>query len=402
MKAGKKTNWVMNPGYSVSTKISVRKKDSPFVTTNLKLEKLSREHIDLLVAISKTKHIGKVPPALKPYLKFLIDAGIVVNSDNTPKKVNASWKVGIKDIQFVPKIIRENAEQEVENKKLMVDKRFVFVQRGPQRPKAKFNGIPPFRDFPTGKALIWVFNPAYGVWAVFEMSENHTALVEQLLLGNKTVASLAPDLALLFFLGGIIGEPKLGSVIKNRHSDIECQRKHLKHNGYAVIKSLVNPLQIALMRRYFRDLEKGGYLEFDSHQVVNKRYIWHNDPMLQFVHRQSAGVVRQLSKENIFPSYSCLSAYLEGATLEKHLDRPQCAWNGSLLIDENPETAVEDSWPLYLEVRGQVHVVRLDFGDAIFYSGTTLPHWRVADQVGRRQTLGLLHYVPIDFVGSLD
>ena len=84
------------------------------------------------------------------------------------------------------------------------------------------------------------------------------------------------------------------------------------------------------------------------------------------------------------------------------MDRPQCAWNGSLLIDENPETAVEDSWPLYLEVRGQVHVVRLDFGDAIFYSGTTLPHWRVADQVGRRQTLGLLHYVPIDFVGSLD
>ncbi len=162
---------------------------------------------------------------------------------------------------------------------------------------------------------------------------------------------------------------------------------------------MINPLQIAVMRSYFLAAETEGYLQIDT---TSKRFVRHNDPLLRYVHRQSGELARQITGQAVVPSYSFLSAYMEGARLRRHTDRPQCVWNGSLLIEQSPKEGIESSWPIFFEIRRTIREIRLDFGDAVFYSGTDIPHWRNQNRKGHRQTLGLLHYVPLNFVGSLD
>ncbi|MEO0337515.1 MAG: hypothetical protein AAF202_14060, partial [Pseudomonadota bacterium] len=170
--------------------------------------------------------------------------------------------------------------------------------------------------------------------------------------------------------------------------------------GYAVISGIIAPLQVSFMRSYQRSKESEGYWAYDNYKA-NERFFLHNDPQLKAIHRQTGRLVRSIIQSELFPSYSFMSAYTEGARLSRHVDRPQCKWNGSLLLDQRPEVSNEDSWPIYLDVEGTAHEVKLDMGDIVFFSGTDIPHWRNKIQDGHRQTLGLFHYVPIDFTGSL-
>ncbi len=161
-------------------------------------------------------------------------------------------------------------------------------------------------------------------------------------------------------------------------------------------------IQIAMLRKYFRAMEKEGYLSIDRVQIKEKRYYRHNDQLLKFIHRQTGHLVRQVTGQQIIPSFSYLAAYMKGAELAKHIDRPQCAWNMSLLIDEIPEGQKAKSWPIYLETPRGIVEVRLAPGEATLYQGDRVPHWRPALQGEQRQTVALFHYVPLEFTGSLD
>jgi hypothetical protein len=74
----------------------------------------------------------------------------------------------------------------------------------------------------------------------------------------------------------------------------------------------------------------------------------------------------------------------------------------SLALDMEPELERLAAWPIYLEVHGKVHEVRLGLGDAVIYRGTTIPHWRDALPQGQTATVCFYHFVRHDFVGKLD
>ena len=154
-------------------------------------------------------------------------------------------------------------------------------------------------------------------------------------------------------------------------------------------------------RTYYRALERNGYLLLDRDQVKNNRYEIHNDEVSRFMHLQSANLLRTITREPIYPSYSYLSAYRKGAELKKHLDRPQCAWNGSLLIDTNPDIEKAGYWPIFLECQSGVKKINQALGDLLVYRGHETPHWRPKLKQQSRQTLVLFHFVPIDFTGDL-
>jgi len=82
-------------------------------------------------------------------------------------------------------------------------------------------------------------------------------------------------------------------------------------------------------RRYSRALEHEGYFQIDRKSAFFK----HNDELFRFLHRQTGYLFRHVTGEMIIPSYTYLSAYREDADLERHVDRPQCVWNASLLVD---------------------------------------------------------------------
>ncbi len=337
------------------------------------------------------------------HLVFLKNCGALIPEVGLPQVIPARWSIGPEILGFVPQVARAQFSAALKTGQFHLNRENIFIQRGSLRPGKFPNGIPPEGALPTGHPHLWIFDPGTRMWATYILSPG----LEEIFNGLRRSASYLKrcDLEVIEILAHArILVPSGYAASRDHYWSRTLKRLHksLVLNKFTVLPGILSPMQIAILRQYFRALEASGSLTVDKEQVRYKRYFMHNNPLLRFVHRQSGNLVRRVSGQPILPSYTYLSAYMEGADLPRHKDHPQCAWNASLLIDQLPEVAVEDSWPMYLQTQAKVHEVRLDFGDAVFYSGSSLPHWRRQITKGHRQTLGLLHYVPIDFTGGLD
>ena len=72
----------------------------------------------------------------------------------------------------------------------------------------------------------------------------------------------------------------------------------------------------------------------------------------------------------------------------KHTDRPSCEISISLCLGYEAEHA----WPLLLELRSGTSSIELEPGDALFYRGIEVSHWR-QPMKGERAVQVFLHYV---------
>ena len=98
----------------------------------------------------------------------------------------------------------------------------------------------------------------------------------------------------------------------------------------------------------------------------------HLTPLLQFV---STDIY---SLEMLKPSYCIVATYPRGASLPKHVDRPQCAFTLSVLVDYDGLADGDDApWPLELDLAdGTTHAATWGAGDGLLYRGADLPHAR--------------------------
>ena len=90
--------------------------------------------------------------------------------------------------------------------------------------------------------------------------------------------------------------------------------------------------------------------------------------------------------------------------LPRHVDRPQCQFSISLLIDYSPEPDGPCGWPLYLEnprTPQAMLAADLALGDGALYRGQEVFHYRDALPEGHQATLLFLNYVRKDFAGRL-
>lgn len=360
----------------------------------------------LLLEIARA---SRSPRGLTPYLKrhwrFLVEQGILVPRGQAPINVNEDFLISPELLPFVPKA-EALAAAELRDRargSLVVERGSVFLQTSSRRPLAAVPGMPPDSSFPTGRGLVWVHDTGTGMWAAYRFPPRLFRAARRVLEDPRAVSRLdETELEILMHARIVVKKGSAARRAQFAGAGLRGLRAHLARERYAVVESILPPMQVAVLRCYLRRRAENGYLNVDIRQVAGKRFFMQNDPLLQFVHRQSAGLVRRLTGEVVVPSYSYVSAYLPGAELKRHVDRPQCVWNGSLLIDQNPEVEMDQSWPIHLQTERKKTAVRLALGDALFYSGTELPHWRGKLRGGRRETLGLLHYVPYDFVGDLD
>ena len=78
------------------------------------------------------------------------------------------------------------------------------------------------------------------------------------------------------------------------------------------------------------------------------------------------------------PSYCIVATYPRGASLPKHVDRPQCAFTLSVLVDYDGLADGDDApWPLELDLAdGTTHAATWGAGDGLLYRGADLPHAR--------------------------
>lgn len=397
MKEKSLSKWIVNPAADLTLKVRVRQKGHTYRDMEMRLSGESVEVLDIMRAIS-ARH-GKGLGRLKlrdEELKFLRQTGLLVPPESVPAEVSPEASVGLKLLDLVPKNHRSRYSS---RRSLVFNRQHVLLDEHARM--LGRDGLPAIGSFPHTRGLVWVRDPGTQIWSFYRGTRLQNSV--KALLSGTPAEEFSGAWRELLYHARILVEPGYTRERTGMWRTYEGHiRAGLKRNRYAVLRDLLPPLKIAVLRSYVRGLEENGYLHLDNHQVVNMRYDRHNDPLLQYVHKQTGRLVRHVSGETILPSYSYLSAYLPGAELKRHLDRPQCAWNASLLIDQNPEVPLSESWPIFLEVGKSVHEVRLDFGDAVFYSGTEIPHWRDPIGKGMRQTLCLLHYVPLDFVGHTD
>lgn len=177
-------------------------------------------------------------------------------------------------------------------------------------------------------------------------------------------------------------------------------RKHLARHHYAVLPGLLSGAQLEAVRAYYRQLIASGALRLGDPQC-QRRYGQHNEPLARFFLHQLTSVVELAAGEPLRAAYTYFAGYQSAATLEKHVDREQCEYSVTLLVDAVPEPQGVSSWPLFLETgEGEVAIHQAP-GDALVYRGRRLPHRRDALPEGHASTSLLFHYVQRGFTGPL-
>lgn len=169
--------------------------------------------------------------------------------------------------------------------------------------------------------------------------------------------------------------------------------------SYCVVPDVLAPPHTAALARYYRELIASGRWALGDEQVA-RRHGWHNESVARFFHHQLTGFVGAIVGEPVCASYAYVSAYQQGAELEPHVDRKQCEYTLSVIIDETGGRSV--SWPLWFLAGDERSAVTLELGEGVLFRGHDLPHWReAAPMPGLALSTLLLHYVPAGFKETL-
>ena len=289
----------------------------------------------------------------------------------------------------------------VDRNAVVINKR-IQIQMVGEPPVGSTDMFPHCARFLSGYPLLWVQHPGTKVLTPYWLNTTYLKLIQGLIAGEISPSELDPAVFSTLIRANVLVpadyEESQARAWQETFADLFMQ---LQSQQYAIVRSIIHPLQIAALRKYFRTLDHKNFLIADL-QGGSVRYALHNEEVAQFIQHQLSKLMICVTQELVKPSYSFLSIYKSGSFLAKHSDRPQCAWNLSLLIDTDPERELSDSWPISLEVSSRTKEIRLEMGDGLLYRGTEIPHWREALGNGETTTLILCHFVPEDFEGDLD
>ena len=180
-------------------------------------------------------------------------------------------------------------------------------------------------------------------------------------------------------------------------------RESVKSHGYAVLRDIFPPAQREMLRHYVRELVKRGYFPpLDDDPGVDLRAGIHNQKTIASFHHGIALLLSDICHEPLTASYCYLACYEPGAVLKRHTDRAQCAYDLSMVFDMDGPDGEPDPWPIYLELDNKPVAAHLQVGDGVFFSGSSVPHWREALPEGQRVIQCFFHFVGKDFHGSLN
>ena len=253
------------------------------------------------------------------------------------------------------------------------------------------------RCFAGGEAF-WVGEPATEAVLPFWVEPEDAALVAQLVPGQAPPPlpkALERDLAAAGALVSATATPCPPSVAW------EGRRPEFERERYLVARDLLHPFELTALREYYRCLLEAGLIRLGDRQV-NRRYSLYNETISRFLHVRMRHAMSAVVGQPVVPSFSYFLSYADDAELEVHSDRPQAEFSISLQVDYLPEPEAETGWPLcFRRADGEVRAADLRIGDAAFYRGAELPHFRARLPREHQSTHLILEYVPEGFGGLL-
>lgn len=181
------------------------------------------------------------------------------------------------------------------------------------------------------------------------------------------------------------------------------ERDTYVRHGCVILPELVTPEATLILREHYQAKIAAGKLKLRDRQA--NRYCAHNDPAGRVALNALREVVERIVGSPIKSSYAYASLYCGGTDLPMHTDRPQCRYTLSLQIDHQPLPPDGRSpWPVQVDL--DPGAPPLDFfqtiGGGILFRGCEIPHGRPTLPPDQNSWVLLLHYVDIDFDGSLD
>lgn len=248
--------------------------------------------------------------------------------------------------------------------------------------------------------VVWVVDPILRTRFPYVIGTEYRDLLQKVRPGAPAPSGLPKKARQTLSMARILTdherENRLAQEWRDRFS--LCQQAF--REGYCTISELIPPLQLAELRRYYRCLIRRGVIKFGDRQVA-RRYYAHNESVARFFHAQLKEIVTTIVGEPVKPSFVYFASYVSGAKLARHIDRAQCVFTVTLLIDCSPEPESESPWPIHLVAKtGRVTIFQA-IGDALLYRGSVLPHYRNLLPQGTTSTSLIFSYVPRDFRGFL-
>lgn len=183
---------------------------------------------------------------------------------------------------------------------------------------------------------------------------------------------------------------------------LQALRADLGARGIAVQPGLMSGSALDEIRRYYRALVAEGYTTYGGEGGEPNRWVLHNDPLSRAMHPSLVPLVSSIAGQPLKPSFSYLLVYLEGASLDRHRDRQQCAVTAIVQVDFDPEPRGATPWPLRFVRDAERLDVTLALGDLIVFRGAEIEHYRDPLTGGRSSTGVAFCFVPEQFEGSLD
>ncbi len=258
-----------------------------------------------------------------------------------------------------------------------------------------------FRErFLPGHPLLWVENPLTGALDPFWARPQDIGWLRELEAGR--VPDVAPLGTGQLLRAGVLQAADGSDQPPTSPPDdvLESAREAFAVDCYARLPRLLHSDQRHAYAAYYRALVASGRWNMGDGQVT-RRHGWHDEPMARFLHHQLTPFVSRVAGEPVKATYCYSSAYHGGAALPAHVDREQCEFTMSLLLDQSAELA-HDPWALWFAAPSGHRRVVLNPGEAVLFRGCDLPHWRDAAPAEHEQTMLLFHYVSAGFAGPLD
>jgi len=159
----------------------------------------------------------------------------------------------------------------------------------------------------------------------------------------------------------------------------------LKNKKYLIFKNFLNDEIRTLLLNYCKITHRNNKDQFStSTDVTEGDSCFYADPIMESLLIQKGIEIEKKLGVELLPTYSFWRMYTKYSCLRKHSDRPSCEYSLSVFIggDQTHE------WPFIADG----NKININPGDAIFYKGCEVEHWR-EEFLGDYQAQLFLHYV---------
>ena len=139
-------------------------------------------------------------------------------------------------------------------------------------------------------------------------------------------------------------------LFKNREELIESsnlKKEYIMDELNPVIVNNVLKKEVfELLKNFYNKILKNNIFDFGdgNKDFKTNRYNCHNEIISRIIHFEMLELVEKITGKKLRPTYTYVSFYVKGAELKAHLDKAECEYTCSLIIDK-PEGS---KWNLYV------------------------------------------------------